>query len=62
MKLAYTSPKMTVHGKVEELTQITGNDRTKDILSISGEPTGIASDDSINVDIIDGKPVESPAL
>ena len=51
MKLAYTSPKITVHGKVENLTQVTGNNTSTDQLLFNGKPTGVESNDSQDFDI-----------
>ncbi|MEM8808779.1 MAG: lasso peptide [Cyanobacteria bacterium P01_G01_bin.38] len=37
MKKSYISPKLSVHGSVEQLTQVIGTDATADVLIISGE-------------------------
>lgn len=49
MKLVYTSPKLTVHGKVEELTQYAGRDLTKDTLFFADGTVADTNNDSNDV-------------
>lgn len=46
MKRSYESPRMKVHGKLEQITQVSGENATSDTLFFNGRPTGITSDDS----------------
>jgi len=53
MLKTYTTPEMIVHGSIEELTQITGNDRIADVLIFNGNltpDTPQLSDDSFSLD------------
>ena len=53
MQKTYTKPEMIVHGSIEELTQITGNDRIADVLIFNGNLTAdtpILSDHSYSLD------------
>ncbi|MEM9005877.1 MAG: lasso peptide [Cyanobacteria bacterium P01_F01_bin.86] len=43
MKKGYTSPKLTVHGSVEQLTQILGAGDSSDVLIFNGEVLGTDS-------------------
>lgn len=40
MKKEYTSPQLTVHGSVEQLTQVVGAQATQDVLIFNGETLG----------------------
>lgn len=46
MKLAYTSPKLTVHGGVEELTQYVGRDLSGDTLFFADGSVADTNNDS----------------
>ncbi|MGJ5673901.1 MAG: lasso peptide [Nostochopsis sp.] len=50
MKQTYNTPKMIVHGNLAELTQVAGRNVTKDVLFFNGNPSGIESDDSMDLD------------
>lgn len=43
MKKGYTSPQLTVHGSVEQLTQVVGQQSTQDVLIFNGETIGTDS-------------------
>ena len=52
MKKTYVSPQMTVHGSVEQLTQVVGSNSPRDVLVFNGQ--SISSDtlsQDINIDI-----------
>ncbi|MBE7383303.1 MAG: lasso peptide [Leptolyngbya sp. SIO1E4] len=52
MKKGYTSPKLTVHGSVEQMTKVLGPDSASDVLIFNGETltTDSLSDDlEINI-------------
>ncbi|MEM9907777.1 MAG: lasso peptide [Cyanobacteria bacterium P01_D01_bin.44] len=51
MKKTYTSPQLTVHGSVEQLTQITGAERTSDVLAFNGT-TLLSDNDSQDIDLV----------
>ncbi|MEM9005881.1 MAG: lasso peptide [Cyanobacteria bacterium P01_F01_bin.86] len=40
MKKSYISPQMTIHGSVEQLTQVIGEQATQDVLIFNGETLG----------------------
>jgi hypothetical protein len=44
-KKAYSSPKLTVHGSVEHLTQVAGDNAEADVLVFNGEVV-LDNDDS----------------
>ena len=61
MKLAYNSPKTFVYGNLEELTQIAGQQATKDTLVFNGN-TLLTDDDSLDVNVdSSGNVTKTPA-
>ncbi|MBE9098344.1 lasso peptide [Vacuolonema iberomarrocanum] len=48
MKKAYVSPQMTVHGSVEQLTQVVGSNSPQDVLIFNGQSV---SDNTLSQDI-----------
>lgn len=56
MKKLYTAPKMTVHGNVEEITQVIGKSTAQDFFYLNGNvvsPDTIGfSDGSVDLEII----------
>ncbi|KAB8330902.1 lasso peptide [Scytonema tolypothrichoides VB-61278] len=44
MKSSYTAPKLTVHGNVADITQITNGDTRKDFLFLNGTVTSDGND------------------
>jgi hypothetical protein len=61
MKQTYNTPKMIVHGNLEELTQYTGRRAVTDTLFFNGNPID-QNDDSLDVRVNpDGSSTTSPA-
>lgn len=48
MRKNYIAPQVKVHGSVEELTQVVGNNATQDVLIFNGE---VSSEDNQSQDL-----------
>jgi hypothetical protein len=51
MKKSYNTPKLTIHGTMDEITQAFGNSPATDTIYIGGKPFG-SSTGSVDGDIV----------